>query len=101
MVIGITSQQCLRYFMGIIIMLLAAAGRCCWPLLLAAAAGRCSGRCSGRCCCWPLLLLAAAAAAAVPGWSPAAPTAGPGPPRKPVSTIVVSTIVVKLTLSKL
>ena len=60
MVIGITSQQCLRYFMGIIIMLLAAAaGRCCWPLLLAAAA---------------------AAAAAVPGWSPAAPTAGPGPP---------------------
>jgi len=77
MVIGITSQQCLRYFMGIIIMLLAAAGRC-WPLLLAAAA-----------------------AAAVPGWSPAAPTAGHGPPRKPVSTIVVSTIVVKLTLSKL
>jgi len=73
MVIGITSQQCLRYFMGIIIMLLAAAaGRCCWPLLLAAAAGR---------CCWPLLLAAAAAAAAaVPGWSPAAPTAGPGPP---------------------
>jgi len=60
MVIGITSQQCLRYFMEIIIMLLAAAaGRCCWPLLLAAAA---------------------AAAAAVPGWSPAAPTAGPGPP---------------------
>jgi len=91
MVIGITSQQCLRYFMEIIIMLLAAAlaaaGRC-WPLLAAAAAA-------------PLLLAAAAAAAAVPGWSPAAPTAGPGPPRKPVSTIVVSTIVVKLTLSKL
>ena len=69
MVIGITSQQCLRYFMEIIIMLLAAAlaaaGRC-WPLLAAAAAAP--------------LLLAAAAAAAVPGWSPAAPTAGPGPP---------------------
>ena len=65
---------------------------CCWPLLwplLAAAAAA------------PLLLAAAAAAAAVPGWSPAAPTAGHGPPRKPVSTIVVSTIVVKLTLSKL
>jgi len=54
------------------LLLAAAAGRCCWPLLLAAAAGR---------CCWPLLLAAAAAAAAaVPGWSPAAPTAGPGPP---------------------
>nr|XP_058157222.1 coiled-coil-helix-coiled-coil-helix domain-containing protein 10, mitochondrial-like [Dasypus novemcinctus] len=72
----------------------AAAGRCCWALLLGAAAGRCCwalllGAAAGR-CCWALLLGAAGPGTTrAPGREDAAPSSptrspeAPGPARTP------------------